>query len=173
MTEVTPFLPGLSPVGAKSLTAARDAGNLTSNGGLIVLRESALRLGVADVVAAPLPDTRNQLLVIHSYGAMVTARMMAIAAGHEDADDLDALRNDPALMIACKQPTISRLENLADVKALYRIDAQAQEVARLFNPYFFDQHQRVAGSNGRFVHYTSAGCRSSAWPESGGLRTGT
>jgi Transposase DDE domain group 1 len=132
MTEVTPFLPGLSHVGAKSLTAARDAGNLTSNGGLIVLRESALRLGVADVVAAPLPDTRNQLLVIHSYGAMVTARMMAIAAGHEDADDLDALRNDPALMIACNrapdgghdipsQPTISRLENLADVKALYRI----------------------------------------------------
>jgi hypothetical protein len=26
---------------------------------------------------------------------MVTARMMAIAAGYEDADDLDALRHDP------------------------------------------------------------------------------
>ena len=58
---------------------------------------------------------------------MVTARMMAIAAGYEDADDLDALRHDPALMIACNrapegghdipsQPTISRLENLADVE---------------------------------------------------------
>ena len=32
---------------------------------------------------------------------MVTARMMAITAGNEDADGLDALRNDPALMIAC------------------------------------------------------------------------
>ena len=61
-----------------------------------------------------------------------TARMMCIAAGHEDADDLDALRHDPALLIACNrapegghdipsQPTISRLENLADVKTLYRI----------------------------------------------------
>jgi len=132
MTDATPFLPGLSPVGAKSLTAQRDAGNLTSNGGLIVLRESALRSGVAKVVAAPLPDTRNQLLVVHSYAAMVTARMMAIAAGYEDGDDLDALRHDPALLIACdrapesghdipSQPTISRLENLADARTLYKI----------------------------------------------------
>ena len=132
MINATPFLPGLSPVSGKSLTAARDAGNLTSNGGLMVLRESALRSGVANVVAAPLPDTRNPLLVVHSYADMVTARMMAIAAGYEDADDLDALRTDPALLIACNrapegghdipsQPTISRLENLADVKTLYRI----------------------------------------------------
>ena len=132
MTEATPFLPGLSPVARKSLTAQQDAGNLTSNGGLIVLREAASRLGLAGVVADPLPDTRNQLLVVHSYRAMATARMMAIAAGHEDADDLDALRHDPALLIACNrapeggldipsQPTISRLENVADAKSLYRI----------------------------------------------------
>ncbi len=132
MTEATPFLPGLSPVGRKSLTASQDAGNLTSNGGLIVLREAALRLGIADVVASRLPDPRNPLLITHTYSAMVTARMMAIAAGYEDADDLDALRNDPALMMACdrapengldipSQPTISRLENIADVKSLYRI----------------------------------------------------
>ena len=132
MTKATPFLPGLSPVAGKSLTAAQDAGNLSSNGGLIVLREAASRLALAGVIADPLPDTRNQLFVIHSYRAMVTARMMAIAAGHEDADDLDALRHDPALLIACNrapesghdipsQPTISRLENLADVTTLYRI----------------------------------------------------
>ena len=132
MTEATLFLPGLSPVARKSLTASMDAGNLTSNGGLIVLREVANRSGLAAVIADPLPDPRNQLLVVHSYRAMVTARMMAIAAGHEDADDLDALRTDPALLIACNrapqggldipsQPTISRLENIADVRSLYRI----------------------------------------------------
>ena len=132
MTEATPFLPGLSPVAGKSLTAARDGGNLTSNAGLIVLREAAARLRLAGVIADPLPDTRNQLFVIHSYRAMATARMMAIAAGYEDADDLDALRRDPALLIACdrapesgldipSQPTISRLENVADVRSLYRI----------------------------------------------------
>ena len=132
MTEATPFLPGLSPIGRKSLTAARDAGNLTSNGGLIVLRESALGSGVAAVVADAVPDRRNQVLVAHSYLAMVSARMMAIAAGYEDADDLDTLRFDPALMLACNrepeggcglpsQPTISRLENVSDARTLYKI----------------------------------------------------
>ena len=132
MTEATPFLPGLSPLRRKPLTAERDAGNLTSNGGLVLLRESALRSGVAAVVADAVPDRRNPLLVVHSYRAMVTARMMAIAAGHEDADDLDALRFDPALMLACNrepegghglpsQPTISRLENVPDARTLYKI----------------------------------------------------
>ena len=132
MVEGTPFLPGLSPVRGRSLTALQDAGNLTSNAGLIVLREAALRLKIAEVIAGPLPDTRNPALILHTYAEMVTARMMAIAAGYEDADDLDALRNDPALMIACgrapetgrdipSQPTISRLENLACPKTLERI----------------------------------------------------
>ncbi|WBT39063.1 IS1380 family transposase [Hyphomicrobium sp. DMF-1] len=130
--QSTSFLPGLSPVQSKSLTAAQDAGNLSSNGGAIVLREAAMRLGLADVIAGPLPETRNPLLVTHSYADMVMARMIAIACGYEDADDLDDLRHDPALKIACgrapdtgsalpSQPTISRMENLADLKVLYRI----------------------------------------------------
>ena len=49
MVEATPFLPGLSPVASKPLTAQQDAGNLTSNAGLIVLREAALRLDIARV----------------------------------------------------------------------------------------------------------------------------
>ena len=132
MTQTMPFLPGLSPVRGRSLTAQQDAGNLASNGGLIVLREAALRLKIAEVIADPLPDRRNPALILHTYAEMVTARMMAIAAGYEDADDLDALRNDPALMIACgrapetgrdiaSQPTISRLENLADEATLKQI----------------------------------------------------
>ena len=63
----TPFLPGLSPVETKPLTASQDAGNLSSNGGLIVLREAARRLGLADVIAKHLPDARNPMLVTHTY----------------------------------------------------------------------------------------------------------
>jgi hypothetical protein len=128
----TPFLPGLKPVQSKPLTASRDAGSLSSNGGLVVLREAARRLGFADMIAGHLPDERNPMLVTHTYADMITARCMAVAAGYEDADVLDDLRRDPALMMACErapetgaglpsQPTISRLENIADMRALYRI----------------------------------------------------
>lgn len=132
MPNATPFLPGLSPVGDKPLTAAQDGGNLSSNGGLVLLREIERRLGVAKVIAGPLVDTRDPTRVLHTYAHMVTARMMAIAAGYEDCDDLDALREDPALKIACErapesgagiasQPTLSRLENLPDRRTLVEI----------------------------------------------------
>jgi hypothetical protein len=132
MAERTPFLPGLSPVAGKPLTANRDGGNLTSNGGLLVLREAALRLDLAAVIAGPLPDLRDPMLITHQYDEMVLARMMMIAAGHEDCDDIDRLKIDPALKMACgrapesgddlmSQPTLSRLENIAGLKELVKI----------------------------------------------------
>jgi Transposase DDE domain group 1 len=132
MSDATPFLSGLSPLCGKPLTTSMDAGNLSANGGLVVLREVAERLGLAEVIARPIPDTRNPSHVRHSYADMITARMMMIAAGHEDCDDIDALKADPALKIACgrtpessadlmSQPTLSRLENSAGVATLYRI----------------------------------------------------
>jgi hypothetical protein len=140
MTRATPFLPGLSPVAGKSLTADRKAGNVSSNGGLVLLREAALRLGIAKRFAKWVPDNRNPHLVTHTIESMVLARMMMIAAGYEDCDDADALRTDPALKIACErapdtgvdmmsQPTLSRLENAPDLRALVAI---AREMIDLF-----------------------------------------
>ena len=99
----TPFLPNLSPVQSKPLTALQDAGNLSSNGGLVMLREAARQLGLADMIASRLSDERNPMCVRHTYADMITARCMAIAAGYEDADDLDHLRRDPVLMMACER----------------------------------------------------------------------
>lgn len=125
--HATPFLPGMSPVGAKPLTATFDAGRLSSDCGF-VLREIASRLGLAQTIVACLRDEHDSTRIQHSYAEMVTAR----AAGYEDCDDIDALRADPALKIAVgrcpvtgadlmSQPTLSRLENLADWRALARI----------------------------------------------------
>ena len=63
---------------------------------------------------------------------MIRARMFAIACGHEDRDDLDALRFDPAFKLACgrlsetgddlmSQPTLSRLENAPSWRELARM----------------------------------------------------
>ena len=68
-----------------------------------MLREAARQLGLADMIASRLSDERNPMCVRHTYADMITARCMAIAAGYEDADDLDHLRRDPVLMMACER----------------------------------------------------------------------
>ena len=129
--NATSILPCLSPVEGKPLTATFDAGRLSSDGGVIVLREIAKRLGLAETITGPLGDERDPSRVRHSYAEMATARMYD--AGYEDCDDVDTLRFDPALKIAVgrapesgadlmSQPTLSRLENLADWRALARIE---------------------------------------------------
>ena len=46
MRQNTPFLPGLSPVQSKVLTASFDGGRMSSDGGVLVLREIASRLDI-------------------------------------------------------------------------------------------------------------------------------
>lgn len=53
------------------------------------------RLGIARALAALIADPRKPLLVTHSDSDILRARMLAIACGYEDADDLDHLRGDP------------------------------------------------------------------------------
>jgi hypothetical protein len=132
MTETTLFLPGLSPVSGKTITAMFDGGTLSSNGGVLILREIEKRLGLATVLSRHIPDDRDGRRVRHSYSDMTRARMFAIASGHEDCDDLDVLRSDPALKMACgrlpvsgtdlmSQPTLSRLENAPCWRQLARM----------------------------------------------------
>ena len=65
MVDVTPLLPGLSPVQGKAVIARFDGGRLSSEGGLLVLREIESRLGVADRLAACLKDPRAPEKVVH------------------------------------------------------------------------------------------------------------
>ena len=65
--NATPILPGLSPVAGKPLTASFDAGRLSSDGGVIVLREIVTRLKLAETITGPLGDTRDPSRIRHSY----------------------------------------------------------------------------------------------------------
>ena len=132
MHEITPFLPGLSPVCGKDLLARFDGGQMSSDGGVLVLRGIEARLGIARTLAACLPDTRDPARVRHGYDEMIRARLFAIACGYEDGDDLDLLRFDPALKLSCgrlpesgddlmSQPSLSRLENLPSWRDLARM----------------------------------------------------
>jgi hypothetical protein len=131
MVDATPFLPGLSPVQGKAVVARFDGGQLSSEGGLLALREIERRLGVADRLAACLKDPRMQEKVVHRLAEIIRFRMLMIVAGYEDGNDADTLRCDSMFKLAldrlpsgddlCSQSTISRLENLPDRRALLRL----------------------------------------------------
>src|SRR2546427_12595033 len=107
MTEATLFLPGLSPVGGKTITATFDGGKLSSNGGVLILREIERKLGLAGVVSRHIPDDRDRTRMPHSYSDMTRARMLAIPSGHEACDGVHVLRSGPALAIACGRLPVS------------------------------------------------------------------
>src|SRR4051812_7973010 len=129
--ESTPALPGLSPIGGKTVVARFDGGHLSSDGGLLVLREVERRLDVAGRLAACIADPRDPERVVHGLDEIVRFRMLMIAAGYEDGNDADRLRTDPMFKLAlerlgsdaalCSQSTISRLENLPGPRPLLRM----------------------------------------------------
>ncbi|HKY81582.1 MAG TPA: IS1380 family transposase [Sphingobium sp.] len=116
----------------KKVTAAFDGGRLTSDGGVLLLAQAERQLGLADRLAACIADPRDQSRVVHDLGDILRARMLAIACGYEDADDLDTLRHDPGFKLAlgklpggvvglASQPTMSRWENAPTTRELVRL----------------------------------------------------
>ena len=132
MTEDT-LLPFAFPaVARKKVTAAFDGGRITSDGGVMLLAAADRRLGICTKLAAEIADRSDPDRVVHLVADILRARILAIACGFEDADDLDRLRTDPAFKLACdrlpdsgrdlcSQPTVSRWENAPSLRELIRL----------------------------------------------------
>ena len=82
------------------IVARFDGGQLSSDGGLLALREVERRLGVADRLAACIDDPRAPERVRHGLAEIIRFRMLMIAAGYEDGNDADSLRHDPVFKLA-------------------------------------------------------------------------
>jgi hypothetical protein len=127
---VPPF--GFPAVRRKKVVAAFDGGRISSDGGVMLLGAAERRIGIAATLASLIADRRNPALVTHSVADILRARMLAIACGYEDADDLDHLRTDPGFKLACgrlpdsgadlcSQPTVSRWENAPTLREVVRL----------------------------------------------------
>ena len=122
MTDATLLPFDLPSVRRKKVTVDFEGGNQSSDAGLLLLRQAERKLGVCGRLAAAMPDRRDASRIHHEMFELVMARVVAIACGYEDANDLDRLRDDALLKVAvgrcpetgaplASQSTISRLEN--------------------------------------------------------------
>ena len=103
-------------------------GDITSDAGVILLRQADNKLRLCERLSKILKDPRDQSRVNHSLLAMIKQRVYGLALGYEDLNDHDHLRKDPALQIAVDQEkelastsTLWRMEQNADREAMVKI----------------------------------------------------
>jgi DDE family transposase len=119
------------------ITVTFDAPHISSDGGVLLLRQMDDRLGLSERFAALLPETRDPRKVRHDRREQMRQRLYQIALGYPDCNDADRLRHDPLLKSVCdrspqsaglsSQPTLSRLENAVDLRQLRALVCEIEE----------------------------------------------
>jgi len=120
-------------LGEKPVVVEVSERELTSDAGLVPVREFDETIGLTKQVAEALidSDSRYQSFVDHTYLEMVRMRVDGILADYEDQNDHDQLRFDPLFKLMAgrnpddeplaSQSTLSRFENAIDIPALNRL----------------------------------------------------
>ena len=131
MPDCTAGLMLFGRVGRCRMEANFEGGALSSDGGLMLLRQVDRRIGLSKAVAGVPHDPRNQEMIVHEMRDLVAQRLYALCCGYEDLNDHTALRRDPLMQTAVgrgeelgSSPTLCRLEKRAtrsDVVALNRV----------------------------------------------------
>src|SRR6266480_7888455 len=132
MTHDTQIVLPFASLCGKQLQVDFNGGTVTSDGGVLLLREIEAQVGIIGRFVAALNDPRDPRYIDHSYEDLLRQRIFQISCGYEDANDCNTLRSDPALKVACdrlpivgkdlaSQPTMSRAENAPRRSELYRM----------------------------------------------------
>ena len=138
MTKRKRNRPSLKRLRRQAVEVDFQGGTLTSDGGLVLLREVDRRLDLIGRVDAAILDPRDPLRTAHPQSELLTSRIFGIAAGYEDANDHEQLRHDPAFQVAAGRTpsqnnydqenyplaspaTHSRFENRIDAKTIFNL----------------------------------------------------
>ena len=131
-SENNPLNLDLFSVSGKPVELSFSGDQISSDGGLLLLRELENQLGLIGRISSCITDNRDQRYTDHSIKEMLIQRVFQIAAGYEDCNDCDDLRDDMIFKVCAgrlpqsghelaSQPTMSRLGNSIDNKDLYRM----------------------------------------------------
>src|SRR3954453_11703041 len=152
-------------LGSRQVLADFDGGDISTDGGALLLRETERLTGVIRQFAACFTDHRNPGLTQHTVGELIAQRVYALALGYEDLNDHVDLRRDPLLatVVGKADPTgttrrrprdrgkalagkstLNRLELTkvgADAGSRYKkVVCRTHDVERLFVSLFLQAH---------------------------------
>jgi len=108
----------------RKIAANFAGGDVSSDGGVMLLREADRRLGLVAALDGVLPDPRAQALIVHRQVDLLRQRIYGLALGYEDLNDHETLRHDLAW-----QTALERTETLAGDSTLCRLEQRVDRQA--------------------------------------------
>jgi Transposase DDE domain group 1 len=160
-----------STFGRRRVEGGPTAGRTSTDGGALLLREVAQRMGLFRKLAACFVDHRDAKRIEHTVEEMVSQRVLGLACGYEDLNDHDSLRDDVVFAVAVGKEdvlgehrererdrghalsgksTLNRLELTpegADARARYKkVTYNAPAFDALKVDIFLDAHRRAPKS---------------------------
>ena len=129
----------------RRIEAGFGGADISSDGGIMLLRQIDRRFGLTQAISEAIPDPRASERIKHSQLQQLRQRIYGLAHGYEDLNDHDTLRHDPAW-----QTAVERDGSLASSPTLCRFEARSNRdtagaISRIFVEQFinsFDQAPR-------------------------------
>lgn len=135
MTECSEFEFELPGVKGRKIEGNFEGGEVSSDGGLLLLRQVDRWIGLTKAMSKALPDKRDPDKIEHSLESMLRQRIYGLALGYEDLNDHSTLRKDLLWQTASE-----RTEPLASCSTLCRLENRAgRKEARLMHQVLFEQ----------------------------------
>lgn len=138
---------------SRRVEASFTAGQVSTDGGALLLRQADRKIGLLERVACCFTDRRSPLLVEHRLGEMLSQRIYGLALGYEDLNDHEQLRHDPLMALLAgrrklEEPlagksTLNRLELAGGSKRYHKIDYTPEKIDALFCDLFIESHSEA------------------------------
>ena len=135
---------------SRRVEAGFTAGQVSSDGGALLLREVDRKIDLLGRLAGCFTDGRSPLLVKHQLSEMLSQRIYGLALGYEDLNDHEQLRSDPLLALLsgkreldeplAGKSTLNRLELVGRSGRYHKIGYSAEAIDRLLVDLFIESH---------------------------------
>jgi hypothetical protein len=124
------------------------AGQVSTDGGALLLREVERKINLLGRLAGCFSDGRSPLLVTHQVSELLAQRIYGLALGYEDLNDHEQLRSDPLLGVLSgkrklEEPlagksTLNRLELVGRTGRYHKIGYSPQAIDRLLTDLYIE-----------------------------------
>jgi len=135
---------------SRRVEAGFTAGQVSSDGGALLLREVERRINLLGRLAGCFSDARNPDLIEHKLAEMLSQRIYGLALGYEDLNDHEQLRSDPLFGLLSgkrrlEEPlagksTLNRLELVGRSARYHKIGYSAEAIDRLLVDLYIESH---------------------------------